>query len=213
MLRLKSTKDWGDWWRTRTMDWDKDYTATWNHPHRFLISGILKTFDWISLFEIGCGSGANLINIFKCFEGKTIQLGGQDIVPEAIAAGKKVLPGAILKIGPGNDVMMSDDSADVILTDMCLIYIDPTKIHSYLKEIKRIGRRYVLLCELHSESFYGRVKLWYNSGYYAHNYIKLLRRHGFYDITLYKIPEAGWPGGEPQKTFGFIIKAKIPPRK
>ena len=210
MRFLRSTAHHKKYWIHRQIDWQKDYSSTWNHPHRFLISGILKTFNWVSLFEIGCGSGANLINIVKSFQGKTIQLGGSDINPEAIRVAQETLKGAVLKVGSGDDVIMSDDSADVVLTDAFLIYVGPREIDNYIREIKRITRSYVVLCEFHSTSLYDRIKLKWKSGYNAYNYIKLLQKHGFYDIVLYPIPEKLWPGD----TYpSFIVKARIPRRK
>src|SRR3990167_10714890 len=114
MRFLNSTNKWKRWWRERKIDWAKDYLSTWNHPHRYMISAILNTFPWISLIEIGCGAGANLVNIIKHFQGK--QLGGIDISEGAIDVAKKTLKGALLKVGSGEDVMLSDDSTDVILT-------------------------------------------------------------------------------------------------
>jgi len=207
---LKSTREWSNYWVNRQIDWNKSYLQTWNHPHRFLLSSILRTIPWMSLFEIGCGAGANLVNIIKSFPGKTIQLGGSDISPEAIKTAQNVLKGAILKVGSGDDVLMSDDSTDVVLTDRLLIYVGPRKINDYLKEIKRIARGYIVLCEFHSTSFYDRIKLRFSSGYYAYDYLKLLRKHGFYGIITYKIPPEAWPGD----TYpSYVIVAKAPPRK
>ena len=127
----------------------------------------------------------------------------------AIEEAKKYLNGAYLKVNSGDDVMMSDDSTDVVLSDMCLIYVGPRKIKDYLNEMKRIGRHHVLLCEFHSDSWWNRMALRFNSGYYAYNYDKLLSKLGFYDIIKFKLREEDWPGGDPQKTFGYIITAKI----
>ena len=208
---MKTTKQHKKFWASRKIDWQKSYTDTWNHPHRFLISGVLKTFNWISLIEIGCGSGPNLVNILKTFQGK--EVGGIDINPDAIEAAKKTFGGGMFKVSSGDDIMLSDDSTDVVLSDMCLIYVDPFSIDRYIKEIRRIARNHVVLCEFHSTSLFARLKLWLTSGYFAHNYKKLLEKHDFYDVMLYKLPIKAWPGGEPQKTFCYIIIANVPSRK
>ena len=95
---------------------------------------------------------------------------------------------------------------------MCLIYIDPSKIDSVIREIKRVVRTSVVFCEFHSESWIERFKLRWKTGYNAHNYKKLLQSNGFYDIRLVKIKPEMWPGGEPQKSFGYIIIARASPR-
>lgn len=208
MLKFfRSTNYHRNYWKNRQIDWKQAYTSTWNHPHRYLISKVLTTFQWLSLIEIGCGSGANLINIVRAFPGR--QVGGVDINPDAIEEAGKSFGGGFFKVCSGDDVMMSDDSTDVVLSDMALIYVGPRKIKDYLKEMKRIGRHHIVLCEFHSSSWWQRMKLRFSSGYYAYDYNKLLRKLGFYDIIIYKLTEEDWPGGNPQKDYGYIIKARI----
>lgn len=207
MQLFKTTKNHSSYWFNRKIDWNESYLKTWDHPHRFLISSILKGLNFLSLIEIGCGAGANLKNILQTIPGK--QVGGIDINPDAIDLCNKTFKGAMFKVGSADDIMMSDDSTDVVLSDMCLIYVSPKDIGKYLKEIKRITRKYIVLCEFHSNSWWNRLALKINSGYNAYNWQKLLPKYGFYDIFIKKIPEEAWPGGNPQKTFGYIVVAKV----
>lgn len=207
---FRSTKAWAEWWANRKIDWVQSY-MNWDHPHRYMISAALGTFQWGSLFEVGMGAGANLVNILKHHKGK--QLGGCDVAPEAIETAKKHFNDAMLRIGPVNDILLSDDSTDVVLSDMCLIYVGWKDIDNAIEEMKRVGRLRLVLCEFHHNSLWKRLWLKYKTGYNAYDYVKLLERHGMYDIQKYKIPEAYWPGGEPQKTFGYLLIAKIPKRK
>lgn len=188
--------------------------STWNHPHRFVISTVLKTFDWYSLLEVGVGGGANLANIIvshNVANGNPKQLGGIDINPDAIEHCNKAFQGAFFKVCPMTDLMMSDDSVDVILTDMALFYAG-RDIHKVIKEMYRVARNRVVLCEFHSESLWERLKIKFTSGYNAYDYVKLLEKHGFYDVIRYKIPPETWPGGLQEKV-GYIIVAKVPRRK
>ena len=195
------------YWGSRKIDWATHY-GNWDHPHRFVISSILSKLPWFSLIEIGCGAGANLINIVKNIPGR--QLGGVDVNPDAIETAQKFLTGAMLRVGSGDDVMLSDKSVDVILTDMMLIYVSPRNIDSYIKELRRLARNYVVLCEFHHSSFIKRLLLRLKTGYNAYNYEKLLQQHDFYDILTYKLTEKDWPGGDPQRSFGNIIVARVP---
>ena len=106
--------------------------------------------------------------------------------------------------------MMSDKSADVVLTDACLLYVGPFKIRKHLQEIKRVARLQVVFCELNHKSFLARWKLRLLRGYHAHNYKKLLESEGFYDVMMYKLTERDWPGGDPWRNYGWIIKANVP---
>lgn len=201
---LKGTKKHEKYWKDRKIDWQKDYLSTWNHPHRQMISALLTRFDWGALYEVGCGGGANLVNIVKHFEGKHV--GGCDVNADAIELAKNTFAGAHFNISSAEDLMMSDNSTDVILSDMCLIYIKNPK--KALQEMHRTTRHYLILSEFHSESWFQRMKLRFTSGYYAHNYKKLLDKYGFCDVELIKMNEKMWPGGNPQKQYGYFILAR-----
>lgn len=209
MIKLfKTTKQWSNYWENRRADWNKCYLQTFNHPHRQLLVKVLKSFPWLSLIEIGCNAGANLVAIVKAMPEK--QLGGIDLNPEAIELCQKTLAGGIFKVNRADDIMISDDSCDVILSDMCLIYVDLFKIKDYLDEIKRVSRSYVVLCELNSKSWFDRFVIKWKEGYNLYDYKKLLEKHGFYDVVVYKLPKEFWPESDLQQKYCSIIVARVP---
>ena len=203
---IRTTKHQQKYWQDRKLDWNKELDEGWNHPHRFVITSFLKRLHWFSLVEIGCGVGCNLANITRAIPGR--QLGGIDLNEEAIKVAQKRFTGAMFRVDSGEDIMMSDNSADIVLTDMALMYVGPTKIMKYLAEMKRVTRKYVMVCELHHKSWWKRVWLRLTTGYNAYNYHKLLDKAGFYDILYYKLTDKDWPGGEPQKTYANIFIAR-----
>lgn len=205
---LRTTKSQSAWWKQRKIDWHKSY-QNWEHPHRFLISQVLKSLSWLSLIEVGCGGGANLMNILKALPGK--QVGGVDINSDAIDLCNKTFRDGVFKVNSADNVMLSDKATDIVLSDAVLIYVSPKDIKRYIKEIKRIGRRYLVLCEFHSTSWWNRLALKINSGYNAYDWKKLLESEGFYDVALYKIPKEVW-SGTPWEEFGYICVATIPHR-
>lgn len=210
MKLLQTSAKWTDWWKGRKIDWNTHYTATWTHPHRKAIVAHLARLPFLSLLEIGCGSGPNLIAIVKNLKGK--QLAGVDINEDAIALAKKTFPNGMFKVGRADDVMMSDKSVDVVLTDMCLIYTDKGNIEKHLREIKRLARNFVVFCEFHSAKWMDRLKLKFKEGYSAYDYKKLLEKQGFYDIYFYKIKPEDWPTSDLQPKYAYIIIAKVPKR-
>ena len=202
---FKSTKKHKAYWQNRKINWEQDYLSTWNHPHRGLITLVLKSFDWYSLWEVGVGGGANLARIVREIPNK--QLGGSDINPEAIETCRRVFNGGRFHVEPSEDLLLSDNSVDVMLSDAHLIYYGPFKIKKVLKEMIRATRNQIVLCEYEEQSFWKRLWLRWTTGYHAHDYRKLLEDMGCYGIQSFPIPEQYW-GGNWSK-YGRIIVAQI----
>lgn len=204
---LRTTKHQTEYWQKRKIDWKEAYQSTVNHPHRALISAILRSIPFTSLWEVGVGGGANLIRILSDHKGK--QLGGSDVSEEAIALCRETFKGGLFHVEAGDNLMMSDHSVDVILSDMCLIYVDPRHIDDYLKEFKRVGRSYIVLCEFDSKSWWKRLVTRITTGYHVYDYYKRLEKLGYYNIQVQKIPTELWPGTDKNTEFRSIITAKI----
>ena len=212
---MKTTNQHKKYWRDRKINWLDSYLngidpATnrpmWDHPHRQMIVWALQSFNWISLWEVGCGAGANLVKITNSFKGK--MLGGSDINADAIETARKVFNGARFHVESTDDLLMSNDSVDVVLSDASLIYIGKDKIDQAMHEITRTARNHVILCEFHGNSWWKRFWFKLKTGYNAYNYKDLLEKHGCYDISIIKIPEDMWPGF-PWNKWGYIIIAKV----
>lgn len=201
--RRYTTKQNSKYWENRKLGWE-EYFNTANHPHRQFITSILKRLNWISLIEIGCGSGPNLANITANIGGK--QLGGVDINPEAIEFCNQRFKGGLFRVASADDMMITDKGTDVVLSDMFLIYIGPSKIKKYLEEVKRVTRTYVVLCEYHNESWFKRQYLRIFSGRHAYNYKKVLTKLGFYDIMTIKIPKFE---EDSEDEFRYLIVARV----
>lgn len=204
---MKTTNQHKKFWKERKIDWNTSYLATWDHPHRGLLTRVLSTFPWVSLWEVGCGPGANLVRITKEIPGR--QLGGSDINPEAIALAEKTFKGGKFHVESSEDMLLSDGAVDVVLSDANLIYIGPTKIQKVLKEMVRIGRNNIVLCEFYSKSWWKRFLFRWKTGYNAYNYPEELKKAGCYDIQMFKIPKEFW-AGTPWEEWGYIITAKLP---
>ena len=182
------------YWRERKADWEASYGQTINHPHRDLIIKKLKEIEFGSLLEIGCNCGPNLLRIQKEFP--RVELGGVDINADSIAIAKRLLPAHELRLETrsADNIYFSDKSIDVLLTDATLIYIGPDKINKVMGEIARIARKNVILCEFQTRDILKQIACWWKGGYYARDYEKLLKKFGFYDIEIEKIPVGSWQG-------------------
>lgn len=206
-VRRYSTNSYARGWSERKIDWRKDYLSTWNHPHRSIITHMLKSIPAFSLWEVGCGPGPNLVRILK--EVKGLSLGGSDVNEDAIAVARETFKGGIFHVEHGDDLLMGDKSVDVLLTDMTLIYVGPFKIRDYIREFKRVARNYVIFVEFHSDSWW--VRQWERmNGHHAHDFKKLLASEGFYDIMVQKIPLSLYPGVTSGKNLRHVITARCP---
>ena len=193
-------------WRERKVDWNKSYFVL-NHPHRILICRELLRFKFKSVFEIGCGAGANLFNIHAIFKGA--EVGGTDINPEAVATALRNLPFAKdLNVGTADNIFFSDKSIDILLTDACLLYIGPFKIKKVLREMARVARNGIILCELWRPKWWQRFMIWWYEGYWLHNWPKILPKYGFYDVKITKITKEQWPDSL-WYVCGYLISARI----
>ena len=209
MPSKKTTGAFISWWKKRAVDWPKDYGSreAMMHPHRKVILEELSKLKFRSLCEVGCGAGANLALIRSVWP--KVQVGGADVVPGAIDAANKLVPGAIFDVRPAHDLFFSDKSCDVVLTDACLIYVDPLMIKKTLLELRRVARGHIVLCEFHHKNFLARLGLWLASGYFSYNYRKLLESLDFYDIKVRKLTPTDWSCPD-WRVYGNVITASIP---
>lgn len=207
MKLFNSTNRWVRWWEKRKIDWRKEYLNP-DHPHRLMLVEVLKRLPFLSLLEVGCAAGANLVAIAKA--GMGVQVAGVDVNPEAVAFARSQFNNALFKVNAADNLMLSDQSTDIILSDMTMIYISPFKIGRHLKEFKKVARNFVVLCELHSESPWERLVVKWKEGYNVFDWKKLLEKHDFYDVKIFKIPPEAWPESDLQQKYGCIIVARTP---
>jgi ubiquinone/menaquinone biosynthesis C-methylase UbiE len=193
------------YWQRRKINWNQSYWTP-GHPHRLLILKEMLRFPFKSVYEVGCAAGANLANIHSVFKGA--EVGGTDVNEDAIEQARKNLPYAKdLEVGTAEDIFFSDKSIDVVITDATLLYVSPLKIKKVVKEMARVTRNGIVLCEPYKEHWWQRFNLWCKEGLYVHNYPKLLSDAGFYDIKLTKMTAKDWPDSL-WYTAGYIISAK-----
>ena len=195
--RRYSTKSLSDAWKNRKIDWKKEYQNS-EDPHRKILTWMLGSMNCASIWEVGCGGGANLIRILKDLPNR--QIGGSDVNEEAIKLCHETFSNPdLFRVESGDNLSLSDKSTEVVFSDMVLIYVGPFKIDAYLKEMKRVARKYILLVEKNNTSFWSRQ--WERlTGHHSYDYRKRLEKLGCYDIMIQDMPNM-----EAQ-----IITARIP---
>lgn len=155
----------------------------------------IKELEFDSVLELGCGAGANLWRIKQQFPKCYIQ--GIDINKDAVSFLESKFYGDFTgKVwnGEAEKIYLFNKAVDLILTDACLMYIPPEKIENTVKEMLRVARKYIVMCEWNGED-----KL---DGHWVRDYEKLFKGH---NVKIEKIK--GWSGG--WEDYGSIIIVEI----
>jgi ubiquinone/menaquinone biosynthesis C-methylase UbiE len=198
------------YWRFRHIfdrTWGDDYLSEKSlnlSYRRFLIKKISEYFPFRTVLEIGCASGANLYLLAKNFPETNFY--GIDISRKAINVGKKYFQKNNIKNiflesrEVENLKNFQDKSIDIIFSANVLIYVTPDEIGSTIREIFRVAKKAILLCELHIDSSSSC-----HIGHWAHNY-KMLFGSLISDnqIKITRVPESFF--GKDRKNSNSIIE-------
>lgn len=208
-----STKMEEFFWKFRHLidkTWAESYLSkqSINHPHRkILIDKISNFFPFENVLEIGCASGPNLYLLAQKFPNAKFY--GIDISDRAINTGRKFfdnknINNVFLETSKFEGIrIFRDKSMDIVFTDAVLIYEGPKEIDLVIKEMVRIAKKAIILCEQHSN-----FSRHYFDNHWIHSYNLLFEKFLPKDkIKMYKIPSAIW-GGDWGKV-GYIIEAVL----
>ncbi len=202
----------GDFWRFRHLidkNWTSGYAsaAALSHPHRAKLLGIIGEFALLnSVLEVGCATGPNLILLAQRYPEAEIY--GLEVSREAVKVGQREVEKLGLKniyLSAGNADNLkkyADKSMDVVFSDACLIYFNEHKIKGVLREMARVARKGIVICELTNEveSTDGKSQF--------HNYGKLFEGiSADLKIEEYGLDDIIWT--EKWEKFGKIIKITL----
>lgn len=202
----------GLFWKFRHFfdkNWAKSYISetTINHSHRkLLINEINNFYPFKKVLEIGCASGANLFLLAKKFP--EVNFYGIDISKNAIETGKEFfkknnINNVFLKTSSILDLSsFSDKSMDIVFTDAAIIYVGKDQIDGVLREMCRITKKAIVLCEQHTDErpFYDNK--------WVHNYREIISKIAPHaKVNFVKIPENIWAGDWAK--YGYIIVLEL----
>lgn len=199
-------------WRRRHVD--RTMRLGPDHPHRaFLVEQLGRYAPLTSVFEVGCGTGANLASLRRAFPG--LALSAVDINADAVAAATDTAaqagPGPQdIRVGRAHDLSwIADRSVDVVLADAVLMYLGPDQIDRALKEMARIARRAVVLNEWHlfEPPADGARSQWYYA-HWVHDYTaRLATVPGLKPARVERLPAGQWGAGG-WELYGALIVAE-----
>lgn len=144
-----------DWSSNRENFWQnmpkQYYQKNTKRVPRTLVANFVKDNDVLSVLELGCNTGGNLLSIYR--KTPEVRLTGIDICAKAIRYGKlseknpaQLLVGSIYDLS-----MFADDSFDLVFTRGVLLHINNEQTPAIVAEMKRISSKYILNIETHGE--------------------------------------------------------------
>ena len=123
-------------------EWDKIYSDTWGRTKLEINNKVLKDLPReIKILEVGCNYGAQLRG-FQRMGFKNLY--GVELQPYAVEESKKAFSGLNIITGSGFDLPFKDSFFDLVCTNGVLIHISPNDHYSFMKEIHRCSRQYIM---------------------------------------------------------------------
>ncbi|MBI3631447.1 MAG: methyltransferase domain-containing protein [Candidatus Staskawiczbacteria bacterium] len=127
-----------------------------------------------NILEVGCNSGNQLISLQSLGYNN---LYGIDIMPYAVEKAKEYTKNINIIQGSAFDIPFKDAYFDLAFTDGVLIHINPKDIHTAMKEIYRVSKKYIVGIEYFEKDYVGieyrgeKDKLW--KGNFSKMYLDL----------------------------------------
>ncbi|MBI1978613.1 MAG: class I SAM-dependent methyltransferase [Candidatus Aenigmarchaeota archaeon] len=122
-----------------------------------LLLGALKTLEFKSILEVGCGFGRILKLVNNNFELEKIV--GIDLSNDQIENAKNYIGDKKVELHQGSIYKLDfpDRSFDLVFTSEVLMHVPPDKIREAMKELLRVSKRHVLNMEFFKKDFKGNL--------------------------------------------------------
>lgn len=154
------------------------------HKQEAALIDFLKTLNFESVFEVGCGYGRITKLILENFP-QVRQIVGIDLSPDQIEIAQRYVNSrkVELRLGKIQDVEVPDRSYDVVIAVSVLMHIPFNEVNVAIKSMVRISRKHVVNVDWY------RPTMACNRGYcFAHDYPSLYKKFGCKKIRRIPIP-------------------------
>ena len=118
-----------------------------NNEFAKFMADLARSLHCTSVLEIGCGTGVDLKKFDDSFE-----IYGVDLNEHALELAKKNISKAKFYKENITKLPFDDASVDFIFTHKLLNYLDDETLNAGVSEMFRIGKKYIVNCELFGES-------------------------------------------------------------
>ena len=123
-------------------DWDKLYLETWGLTKIDINKRVLEGMQRdIKILEVGCNNGAQLRGLQRM---GFSNLYGVELQSYAVEKSKQKFSGLNIITGSGFDLPFKDGFFDLVCTNGVLIHISPSDHFSFMKEIYRCSKKYIM---------------------------------------------------------------------
>ncbi len=165
-------------WRPSVLVSDGFDIQSSDYPHRATLVSLLKELPVAeSLLDVGCGFGANIININRLLP--KLNIVGLDINPRMLEQLKSFITQNSLKnirVQKHNLISrlpFDDNSVDIIIADAVLMFIPNSKIDFVLSEFVRVSKQAIIIHDFCDKK---ALKSSYCGGRWVHNYFERLAK-------------------------------------
>lgn len=143
---------------------------------------VLKTLEFKSILEVGCGFGRILKLVNNNF--KLERVVGIDISNDQLENAKKYIGDGKVKLHQGTiyNLDFPDSSFDLVLTSEVLMHVPPNKITAAMKELVRASKKHVVNMEFYKKDFKGNLA----EHNWTHDYPELYKEVG-HDVKAVEI--------------------------
>lgn len=161
-------------------EWDKTYFDTWGMSKLEINNKVMRNLPRdIKILEVGCNYGAQLRGFQRM--GFT-NLYGVELQSYAVEESKKFFKNLNIVVGSGFDLPFKDGFFDLVCTNGVLIHISPDDHLSFMKEIYRCSKKYIMGWEYYDKDL-TEVNYRNNQGYLWKGDFESLYKQNFPDLT------------------------------
>jgi len=150
-ITLPKLKDQREYWDRRGVSY-MDEVFEWGYHDREIffqnmLIDELRSLDFDSFFEAGCGFGWNVKRVKQEFAGKMV--GGLDFSFTQLSSSQKFLAGIDIPVANGDNCAMpfKDNAFDVGFSLGVFMNIHPSRIEDALREMTRVCKKYIIHLE------------------------------------------------------------------
>ena len=176
------------YWTERGKEYPKEFTEKYGLYARtrfkilqYALILTLKTLDFDSVLDVGCGFGRIIRRVLQKFG--DVRITGLDFSKTMLENARHYVRKDVkLVYGDASRMPFKDASFDLVLSNEVLLHVPPSKIGKVRSEMARVARKYIVMVE-----FYTPVKEKLERHCFNHDHKTAFEKMGF-EVKRRNIP-------------------------